>query len=92
MLKSIGLDGEANETRRLTALRALDKYDRLGLEAVQALLGQGRKDKSGDFTRGAELTEAQIIRLIGVFRRPPTLPIRLIGCQNGKKKFIVLSS
>ena len=73
LLESIGLDGEANETRRLTALRALDKYDRLGLEAVQALLGRGRKDESGDFTRGAELTEAQIIRLIGVFRRPPNV-------------------
>ena len=42
--------------RRLTVLRAIDKLDRLGLEGVQLLLGAGRKDESGDFTKGAELS------------------------------------
>ena len=36
-------------------LRAIDKYDRLGREGVEALLGSGRKDDSGDFTKGAGL-------------------------------------
>jgi len=41
-------------------LRALDKIDRLGWEEVKKLLGKGRKDKSGDFTKGANLDEKQI--------------------------------
>ena len=45
---------------KLTWLRALDKLDRLGNEGVALLLGKGRKDESGDFTKGADLTEAQI--------------------------------
>tara|TARA_B100000945_G_C20349064_1_gene581303 strand:+ start:12 stop:896 length:885 start_codon:yes stop_codon:yes gene_type:complete len=45
-----------DESQRLTALRALDKIDRLGWDAVKQLLGEGRKDKSGDFTKGASLS------------------------------------
>ena len=41
-------------------LRALDKIDRLGWMEVKKLLGKGRKDKSGDFTKGANLNEKQI--------------------------------
>src|SRR5438270_5399799 len=55
VLESIGLGGEENEGRRLTVLRAIDKLDRLGVEGVRALLGPGRKDESGDFTKGAGL-------------------------------------
>ena len=62
LLAAIGLDAEAEdfEARRLTILRAMDKYDRLGLEGVKALLGDGRKDDSGDFTKGAGLDAEQI--------------------------------
>jgi histidyl-tRNA synthetase len=41
-------------------LRALDKLDRLGWTEVIKLLGKGRKDKSGDFTKGANLNDKQI--------------------------------
>jgi histidyl-tRNA synthetase len=41
-------------------LRALDKIDRLGWEEVKKILGKGRKDKSGDFTEGANLSDKQI--------------------------------
>ena len=41
-------------------LRALDKIDRLGWEEVKKLLGEGRKDKSGDYTEGAKLNKGQI--------------------------------
>src|SRR5258706_31063 len=58
ILETIELTGEANETRRLTVLRAMDKFDRLGLAGVRQLLGEGRKDESGDFTRGAGLDAA----------------------------------
>jgi histidyl-tRNA synthetase len=62
LLEAIGLDpqGEDFESRRLTILRAMDKYDRLGLDGVTALLGDGRKDESGDFTKGAGLDAGQI--------------------------------
>lgn len=62
LLQAIGLDPKAEgfESRRLTILRAMDKYDRLGLKGVKALLGEGRKDDSGDFTKGAGLDAAQI--------------------------------
>jgi histidyl-tRNA synthetase len=40
-------------------MRAVDKLDRLGPEGVRALLGPGRRDESGDFTEGAQLTEVQ---------------------------------
>ena len=43
-----------------TTLRALDKIDRLGWEEAKKLLGEGRKDKSGDYTKGANLNNDQI--------------------------------
>ena len=50
--------------KRGVVLRAIDKLDRLGINGVRALLGSGRKDESGDFTKGAELTEEQIGRIL----------------------------
>ena len=49
-----------SQEQKLTIFRALDKIDRLGWEEVQKLLGDGRKDKSGDFTIGAKLNKSQI--------------------------------
>jgi histidyl-tRNA synthetase len=43
-----------------TTLRALDKIDRLGWGEARKLLGEGRKDKSGDYTKGANLKSDQI--------------------------------
>ena len=60
VLDSIGVE----EGRRLTVLRAIDKFDRLGEEGVRLLLGDGRKDESGDFTRGAGLTAGDINKVI----------------------------
>ena len=62
-MESIGLGGEENVGRRLTVLRAIDKLDRLGVEGVKQLLGEGRKDESGDFTAGAGLSSDQIMVL-----------------------------
>ncbi len=59
VMESIGLGGEENAGRRLTVLRAVDKLDRLRPEGVRQLLGAGRKDESGDFTKGANLSLAQ---------------------------------
>jgi histidyl-tRNA synthetase len=64
VLESIGLGGEENAGRRLTVLRALDKFDRLGQSGVRELLGEGRTDTSGDRTIGARLDEQQISPLM----------------------------
>ena len=47
--------GVTDPAQKLTALRAIDKFDRLGWEGVAALLGEGRLDESGDYTKGAQL-------------------------------------
>jgi histidyl-tRNA synthetase len=60
IMESIGIGGDKNAGKRLTVLRAIDKLDRLGPDAVCKLLGEGRKDESGDFTKGADLSEDQI--------------------------------
>ena len=53
------------EAERGIVLRAIDKIDRLGDAGVRALLGAGRKDESGDFTKGAGLSEAQADVVMG---------------------------
>ena len=50
--------------KHLTTMRAIDKLDRLGIDGVKMLLGKGRKDESGDFTKGAELTDPQIAGIV----------------------------
>ncbi len=67
LMETAGLDGVANATRRLVVLRAIDKFDRLGWDGVEALLGKGRLDESGDFAKGAELSAEQILTLQAFF-------------------------
>jgi histidyl-tRNA synthetase len=64
VMEAIGLTGDENAGRRLTVLRAIDKLDKFGPEGVRLLLGPGRKDESGDFTKGAGLEEGAIDKLI----------------------------
>jgi histidyl-tRNA synthetase len=52
--------GVADEGQKLAVLRAVDKLDRLGPEGVRLLLGEGRRDESGAFTRGAGLATAAV--------------------------------
>jgi histidyl-tRNA synthetase len=63
--------GVTADAKKLTVLRALDKFDRLGWEGVQALLGAGRLDESGDFTKGAGLS-APVIASIEAFMAAAT--------------------
>src|SRR5262245_24003364 len=56
--------GVADPAQRGTVLRALDKFDKFGVEGVTLLLGKGRKDESGDFTPGAGLAPNQIDTLL----------------------------
>ena len=64
VMEAIGLGGADNAGRRLTVLRAIDKLDRLGADGVEMLLGAGRKDESGDFTKGAGLGREEIARVL----------------------------
>jgi histidyl-tRNA synthetase len=64
VLESIDLGGDTNSAKRLTVLRAIDKLDRLGSHGVRSLLGEGRKDESGDFTKGAGLSEKAITTIL----------------------------
>ncbi|MBS0333482.1 MAG: histidine--tRNA ligase, partial [Proteobacteria bacterium] len=56
--------GVTSEAQKLTVLRAVDKLDRLGPDGVRLLLGEGRKDESGDFTKGAGLTASAAERVL----------------------------
>ncbi len=67
VLEAAGLPVEGSEeirARRGIVLRAMDKLDRVGPGGVRQLLGKGRKDESGDFTKGAELDFGQVERII----------------------------
>ena len=65
VMEVAGLSGDDKEAERGIVLRAIDKIDRLGEDGVRALLGEGRKDESGDFTKGAGLNEAQADVVMG---------------------------
>ena len=65
VLEVAGLSGDDKDAERGIVLRAIDKLDRLGVAGVRALLGEGRKDESGDFTKGAGLSQAQADVVIG---------------------------
>jgi histidyl-tRNA synthetase len=67
VMEAVGLGGDGNAGRRLTVLRAIDKLDRLGEEGVRLLLGPGRRDESGDFTKGAGLDKDQTRQVIHLF-------------------------
>ncbi|MGV1989066.1 histidine--tRNA ligase [Agrobacterium sp. 22-221-1] len=66
VMEAIGLGGEDNAGRRLNVLRAIDKLDKFGPEGVKLLLGPGRKDESGDFTKGVGLSDPQIQYLVSI--------------------------
>ena len=54
-----------SETQKLKVIRSIDKFDRLGPLGVKNLLQKGRRDPSGDFTTGAELSDEQVAKIIG---------------------------
>jgi histidyl-tRNA synthetase len=63
VMEAIGVE---DERQKLTVLRAIDKLDRLGIDGVRQLLGPGRRDESGDYTRGAGLDAHQIATTLKV--------------------------
>jgi histidyl-tRNA synthetase len=69
VMESIGLGDDP--ARKLTVLRAIDKLDRLGEEGVRLLLTTGRKDESGDFTKGAALDDVAAAYILSVVTFSP---------------------
>ena len=65
VLEVAGLAGDDKAHERGIVLRAIDKLDRLGEDGVRALLGPGRKDESGDFTKGAGLGQSLADVILG---------------------------
>ncbi len=56
--------GVTDDVQKLGVLRAVDKLDRLGPDGVRLLLGEGRMDESGAFTKGAGLSAAAAERVL----------------------------
>ncbi len=66
LLDAVLGSAQVDMAKRGAVLRAIDKFDRLGEDGVRLLLGPGRKDESGDFTKGAELNDDQIAQVMGL--------------------------
>jgi histidyl-tRNA synthetase len=82
--------GVAEAGQKLAVLRAVDKLDRLGAEGVRLLLGEGRKDESGAFTKGAGLKGRGIDGVLALVQagggsRRETLD-RLAGIVGGSEE------
>ena len=69
VMEAVGIGGEEHFTTRLTVLRAIDKLDRFTEMDVHLLLTSGRKDQSGDFTKGAGLKDESAQRILSRLRR-----------------------
>ena len=54
--------------QQLIVLRSIDKYDKVKSVGLKDLLTKGRKDKSGDFTKGANLTNDQADEILGFLK------------------------
>jgi histidyl-tRNA synthetase len=75
--------------RHLITMRAVDKLDRLGIDGVRMLLGKGRKDESGDFTKGAELTDPQIAGIVDAISGAPKATV---GATAGDQELAEIAS
>ena len=64
LLEGLGLAGDEFADQRLGVLRAIDKLDKFGVEGITLLLGEGREDESGDFTKGAGLNGEQVSAVV----------------------------
>jgi histidyl-tRNA synthetase len=77
--------GIADDGQWLTVMRAIDKLDRLGISGVQQLLADGRKDESGDFTKGAGLKPDDIALVVGAIEQGAEIDARLRDSKIGQE-------
>ena len=65
IIDSLSISGnKSGSDINLAIMRSIDKLDRLGLGGVEQLLGDGRKDESGDYTKGAGLDSSSIKEIL----------------------------
>ena len=65
IIDSLSISGnKSGSDINLAIMRSIDKLDRLGLAGVEQLLGDGRKDESGDYTKGAGLDSSSIKEIL----------------------------
>lgn len=72
LLDLLDLEGAQNAEKRLRVLRSIDKLDKFGLDGVALLLGAGRLDASGDFTKGAALSNTAIDKILSFLKLDST--------------------
>jgi histidyl-tRNA synthetase len=84
ILEGAGLGGAENALKRINVLRVIDKLDRFDEKAIRLLLGPGRKDESGDFTKGAGLSDDQIERIWSLTQYGPSPTMKLRGATVGQ--------
>jgi histidyl-tRNA synthetase len=65
VIRAVARTEERDFVEPMVVMRSLDKLDRLGWEGVKLLLTKGRKDESGDFTKGNGLSDISAEILIG---------------------------
>ncbi len=65
VLEIVAARGQVSPQASLQVFRSIDKLDRVGLDGVKQLLGPGRRDESGDFTSGVDLSPEQIEVVLG---------------------------
>jgi histidyl-tRNA synthetase len=79
MLEALGV---ASAEQKLGVLRAMDKFDKFGLDGVYQLLRKGRKDESGDFTPGAGLADEDAQAICDVLEAASDqVPARAFGSK-----------
>jgi len=78
--------------KRLTTMRAIDKLDRLGVDGVTMLLGKGRKDDSGDFTKGAELSDSQIAGVVAAITGKSSATAGVSSASSGDQELVEIAA
>ncbi len=86
VMDAAGLAGDDHAAVRLTVLRAIDKLDRLGLAGVEALLGGGRTDDSGDVAKGARLDPDQRRIILTALSGDGAVPQLAAQDQDGRRE------
>ena len=64
ILQGLLAELKVEEQKQYKVLKSIDKLDRVGPDGVGELLKQGRKDKSGAFTKGCELSNDQVSEIL----------------------------
>ena len=78
-------DLKISEDKQLKVIRAIDKLDKpgFGLKGVEDLLKKERKDQSGAVTKGADLSDGQVAKILDFLKIKNLKLIYLMLLMNG---------